>query len=153
MKGGDDMEKKGLSTVITSLIIILLVLVAIGIVWVTVRGIIDRGTGQVDIKSKCLEVDVRPTALGSCNATYCIATLNRKAGGVDVAGVKLIVSNTAAGTSNITSYPNNIVPLATLNILAGANTVVSPNKVEVVVYFKDAAGVDTLCDQKTSFSP
>ena len=36
-------NKKGLSTVVTTLIIILLVLVAIGIVWVVIRGVIESG--------------------------------------------------------------------------------------------------------------
>ena len=43
------MQKRGLSTVITTLIMILLVLVAIGIIWVVVRGIIEKNSEQITI--------------------------------------------------------------------------------------------------------
>jgi len=51
-------HKKGLSTIVATLVIILLVLVAVGIVWVVVRNVIERGTNQVDINAKCIGAEV-----------------------------------------------------------------------------------------------
>ena len=56
-------HKKGLSTVITTLIIILLVLVAVGIIWVVVRNTVEEGVSQIDFGSECLKVDVKATAV------------------------------------------------------------------------------------------
>ena len=41
------MLKRGLSKVVTTLIVILLVLVAIGIVWVVVKDVITEGSEEV----------------------------------------------------------------------------------------------------------
>ena len=41
-------NKKGLSDVVTTLIIILLVIVAVGILWVALRGLITKGTTQIN---------------------------------------------------------------------------------------------------------
>ena len=40
-------KKKGLSTIVITLIIILISLVAVGIIWVVVRNVIQTGTEQV----------------------------------------------------------------------------------------------------------
>jgi flagellin-like protein len=50
------MEKKGLSAVVTTLIIILLVLVAVGIIWVVVRNVVEEGGSTIDLSVKCLDV-------------------------------------------------------------------------------------------------
>ncbi len=93
-------NKRGLSTVVTTLIIILLVLVAIGIIWIVVRGVIEQGAQQVDVSSKCPFLDITITeaqALWCGNATgsnACNATLVRSAGG-DEEGVfyRIVVNN------------------------------------------------------------
>ena len=53
------MNKKGLSTVVTTLIVILLVLVAIAIIWVVIRNVIESGAGQIDVRSTCLGIDLK----------------------------------------------------------------------------------------------
>ena len=72
-------QKKGLSTVVTTLIIILLVLVAVGIIWIVVRGVIEGGTKEIDYGVKCLKTDVRATA-ATCDAASCDVNLYRKKG-------------------------------------------------------------------------
>ncbi len=64
MKGGDIMKKnnKGLSTVVTTLIIVLLVLVAIGLIWAFVLPLIQNSGTEVEEESQylmksCAELD------------------------------------------------------------------------------------------------
>ena len=57
------MDKRGLDAVVTTLIIILLVLVAVGIIWVVVRNVVQQGSEQIDISSKCLSVDVQAVSV------------------------------------------------------------------------------------------
>jgi len=54
-------NKKGLSTIVATLLIILLTLVAVGIIWVVIRGVVRDSTDQVDIDSKCLAASVEAT--------------------------------------------------------------------------------------------
>ncbi len=54
-------KTKGLSTIVATLIIILLVLVAVGIIWVVVRNVIEGGAQQIQGSNDCLAVEVKPT--------------------------------------------------------------------------------------------
>ena len=58
-------NKRGLSDVITTLIIILLVLVAVGIIWVVVRNVVQSGSEQIDITTRCVAVDLRAVSVTS----------------------------------------------------------------------------------------
>ncbi len=138
------MDKRGMSLIVTSLIIVVLVLVAIGIVWVIVRNIIEGGVEQIDYNSKCLEVNLRATAVMNTGGTNYDITMTRSAGGSDVGGVKLVFFNVAGETSDVIDSDGNISPLATVtrNIDAGIEDV---NKVEVTPYFEDASGTEKFC--------
>jgi len=74
-------NKKGLSTIVTTLILILLVLVAIGIIWVVVRGILEKGSQQIDVSSKCPLIDIRVVSNGTCEGTSCTFTVSRSSDG------------------------------------------------------------------------
>ncbi len=148
------MRKKGLSAVITTLITILLVLVAIGIIWVVVRNIVETGTEDIGVSAKCLPVDVRVTSVSACSSTSCTVSLTRRAGGDAIAGVKLVFSNsTSGGASDVLDSPGNIQPLGTetrtITITGLTN---DPDKVEVTPYFKDSSGNEQICSSTTSFS-
>ena len=86
------MKKKGLSAIITTLMFILLAFVAVGIVWGVVSNIVDKGVDQIDLSSKCLEIgfDVIKT---DCVEEICNITIERKAGGDEISGIKLLVVN------------------------------------------------------------
>ena len=86
-------SKKGLSTVVTTLIIILLVLVAIGTIWVVISNVISEGTQSADWAVKCLEVSVKATSVTNCISTSCDVTLSRTGSGDAINGVKLVFRN------------------------------------------------------------
>ena len=147
-------NKRGLSTVVTTLIIILLVLVAIGIIWVVIRGVIESGTQSADFAVKCLAVDIRATAISCSGINTCNVTLNRKAGGEAIDGVKLVFYNTTTSTNTgVIPVVGNIAPLTTSTTSAQTTTGADyPNKVEVTAYFKDSAGTEQLCTQPSSYT-
>ena len=55
MKGGKIMinNKRGLSGVIVTLITVLLAIVAIGIIWAVVSGLLERNVESIDLSTKC----------------------------------------------------------------------------------------------------
>ncbi|MEK6917745.1 MAG: hypothetical protein AABW51_02245 [Nanoarchaeota archaeon] len=150
-------NKKGLSTIVTTLIIILLVLVAIGIIWVVIRGVIEQGTSQIDINTRCINTDVRATAV-SCTGPLnqsCTLDVTRKAGTDALGGVKAVFHNTTAGTSsNVTDIYSGDLTLLSTRTFGGVSVVpvVAPNSVDIIPYFKDAQGQPRLCTQINTFS-
>lgn len=145
-------NKKGLSIVVTTLIIILLVLVAIGIVWLVVRNVVEQGTGQIDVSTRCLEIDVRATAV-SCvgDPAVCNVTLTRKSGGDDIGGVKLVFKDATGTTSSVLDVSGDIVALATKVEESVASGLTTPNEIEVTVYLT-LEGEEKLCSQTNSFT-
>ena len=51
-------EKKGLSAVVTNLLIILLVIVAIGIIWAVIRGLIQEGAEGVSMQQLNIDMNI-----------------------------------------------------------------------------------------------
>lgn len=85
-------SRKGLSDIVTNVLIILLVLVAIGIIWAFVRPAITQGAGQLQGAGDCLTIDIEAV---SCNATTDEVTFKRNTGAGTLAGVKFIVEKTS----------------------------------------------------------
>lgn len=152
-------DKKGLSTVVTTLIIILLVLVAIGIIWVVIRGVVEETSTATDVSVECLKIDVRAVPGGVvctnvANADSCTVALSRKAGGVDIGGVKLVFHNDSTssnvfdskdyglGSGNITVLTSKTTSAIATGLANGTS-----NKVEVTVYLLDASGAEQICTQ------
>lgn len=145
-------SKRGLSTVITSLIIILLVLVAIGVIWVVVRNFVETGSESVDIRTKCIATDVRITAMACMANGNCNVTLERKTGDDEIGGVKLVfTSGTTSG--NVTDIAGNIATLTTKtqnNFDAQIVGELVPTKATATVYYS-VEGEDKLCDITNTF--
>lgn len=142
--------RKGLSTVVTTLIIILLVLVAIGIVWVVVRGLIGNTSTQIDIQQKCIGIDLTIDS-ASCTANVapatgytCTATV-RKIGGENPDGIRVFLSNSAGTITN--AQKDTTPPISLLNTATGIPASTLPTKAEAVAYFNDANGNPNFCTQ------
>jgi hypothetical protein len=148
-------DKKGLSTIVVTLIIILLSLVAVGIVWVVVRNIVVGGGAGIEISSKCLAVDISASKVDCSNGVtnkVCNVTFARAGTGSDViGGVKLVFKNsTSEVSSTAISIPGDIAPLVGKK-QTGIDTLVTNangvNSLDVTVFFKDDTGVEQLCAQ------
>lgn len=147
-------NKKGLSTIVVTLIIILLSLVAVGVVWGVVNNLIKSGSEGVDVSSKCLNINIEATAVNCSGATTiaCTTRLQRTGTGTDsIAGVKLIFSNETAGlTSALLDELGNIEVLVG-KVKTFDTGIASTDKVMVTPYFLDASGKEKLCTQSSSF--
>ena len=147
-------NKKGLSTVVTTLIIILLVLVSIGIIWVVVRNVIETGTGEFDAATKCLKIDIRATSADCSSATNCTVIVERKAGGAEIGGIKIVFKNTSIPSSGgVLDQPGDIAIL-TSETFSGLPTGYSDlsNRVEITAYVKDDTGTEFVCGTTSTFS-
>jgi len=85
------MNKRGLSRVVTTLMIILLVLVAIGIVWVVIRNIISLGIEGIFLERFTIDLKIKNAYVDENNIV--VNLIKRKPGQGNLAGIKFIFSN------------------------------------------------------------
>lgn len=146
-------NSKGLSDIVTTLIIILLTLVAVGVIWGVVGGLLDKSSGTVSSSSKCLDIDVRATKVinSTIDGNYNV-TLKRSSTGDDVPIGAKIIFYSASGNSEPLSFPEMLSPLEVANREVTNTGVLNANKIEVIPYFVDEeSGKETLCPSSTTF--
>ena len=142
---------KGLSAVVTTLIIILLVLVAVGIVWVVVRGVVDQGSEQLELSSRCLAIDLEAVSVvpvSGEDGNYTV-TLKRNAGGEDLGGVKVTLFN-STDNSGVADFGTAPAELATESQKVVGVT--GAERLEYTAFFTDASGNEQLCSQTNTFN-
>jgi hypothetical protein len=82
-------DSKGLSTIVATLLIILLTLVAVGIVWVVVRNVIQNGAEQVSLGKFTLDLEIKNIVRDNNNNSMNIK-LKRNAGDGQLSGIVFI---------------------------------------------------------------
>lgn len=153
-------NKRGLSTIVVTLIIILLSLVAVGVVWVVVRNLITGGSQNVEINTKCLSVTVEATKVncsdGATNKICDVQLMRTGTGSDEIGGVKLVFKNETSGvSSSLINVAGNIEPLVgdkETGLDTGILNAVGVNTVEITVFFQDASGNEQICSETNSFS-
>jgi len=151
------MKKRGLSAIVTTLIIILLVLVAVGGIWAVVSNFIDEGTETFSLSQKCLAVnlDINSAACDDDGNNWeCDVTYERKVGGEDIDGIRIVLSN---GAKSFTKDVSGNLEEFGINTENGINTEMvktedEPNSVQLAVYFNDPSGTPQLCSPTSSFT-
>jgi hypothetical protein len=139
-------NKQGLSAVITTLIIILLVIVAVGIVWVVVKGTIDESVGGIASGTKCLANTVEATRLITVGTGIYDVVVERVSGNENLGGVRLIFTNATGDSNYVHTEAGDIAQLSTKKIEAIDTGIANVNKVEVHSYFVDESGGETTCE-------
>ena len=137
-------NKRGISSIIATLILLLLTIVLVGIVWAVVSGIVKTSTEGATSGAQCFNSAIDITSATCTSATgTCNVTIQRTLGTETIAGVRLIFVN-AAGSSNFTDVNGTLQTLVPLR--ATTNTgVANVTKINAAVYFTDAVGNKNVC--------
>ena len=144
-------NKKGVSAIVITVVLVALVLVATGIVWGVVRNLIGTGAESIEVSAKCIHTELKATAVDCTNPAACSVTITRTGTNSDeIGGVKLVFKNDTAN-SGVIDEPGNVEILVGKTITADS-TLTNPNKVEVTGYFMDEGGKEQLCTQTTPFN-
>ena len=143
-------NRKGLSDVVTTLLIILVAVAAVAIIGTIVLNQVQKGGSQIQATANCQQVDIYPIA---CSGTADHVNVTRRAGGTDVApaGIKIL-----RDTSGVVTV-SNVIPTglpavgatATLSPMTGTPAAVldlASSKVSVAAVFKASDGTDVTCD-------
>jgi len=83
-------KKKGLSAVISTLLLILLALVAVGIIWVVINNIISKGSEEVGFSQFTLDLKIKQVKVEQDGIHI---TVKRNAGKGDLQGLKFFLSD------------------------------------------------------------
>jgi hypothetical protein len=149
-------NNKGLSTVVTTLIIILLVLVATGIIWGVVNNLLGRSTSNIQTSAKCLDVDIKATkvipASNSTNETNYNVTLRRSStGDQDMLFYAKVVFYNDQDNSGPVDFGTGLTPIKTATLKIDGD-IGNATKVEITPYFVDPdSGKSQLCPTTTEF--
>tara|TARA_Y100000310_G_scaffold227645_1_gene229937 strand:+ start:691 stop:1350 length:660 start_codon:yes stop_codon:yes gene_type:complete len=131
-------NKKGVSGVVTTVLLILLIVAAIGLIWSFLRPTIEAGVGQVS--SVCLTLDIRPV---ECSTEINKVAVKRFAGDGVVKEVSFVFDESTGGSYTYTSDNLDRIPdlLEQKFLVTTAET-----------HFKDNALADTISDETVSVS-
>ena len=91
MKRGLVIEKKGLSTLVTSLILILLVLVAVGILYSVYINFIKEGVGDVSVGKFTINLEIQSVKINEDGTVD--VNVKRNVGDGALTGIKFVVSD------------------------------------------------------------
>ena len=144
---------RGLSAIVATLIIILLTLVAVGIIWVVIRNMVQSGAEQIDISTKCTAVTLSAVKVNVTTPegnTYAV-TLHRGSDSQEDLGVKVnIFNSTDNGGVQVWGAVGDLDALGT--VTKSVTGVTGANKIEYTSYFTDDSGNDQLCSPTQTFT-
>jgi hypothetical protein len=140
-------NKRGLSGIILTIIMIGLVLVAVGIVWVVVSNIFTTQTEAIDYSQKCLGI-IFDVSAPVCTDGTCNITVERRATGSEgdaIDGVAITFSSDLNSTGEL-EEPNNIAVIKTISKEVYFNA----TRADVSVYFVKEDGTKYYCSTRFS---
>src|SRR4030043_1040295 len=85
-------KKKGLSTIIVTLILIVISLAAIGVFWLIISNVIKGGSEQIGLDRFIVDAEIKN--VGTDNNTNNVSLVfKRKAGSGDMTGIKFVFTD------------------------------------------------------------
>jgi hypothetical protein len=85
-------NRRGLSTIIVTLILILVSIVAVGIIWVVVKNIIQTGTEGVGLSQFSLNAKIISVSIDNSSNNISV-TVKRNAGKGELEGISFVFSS------------------------------------------------------------
>jgi hypothetical protein len=148
-------SRKGLSTIVATLIIVLLVLVAVGIIWVVIRNVVESGAEQIDITNKCLAIDLQAVSVNETSAGVYDVTIERSDGSAEVlGGIKVNILN-GTDSSGVMDFPALTAAerdTLSLDTSTEGDQVDNGDEMQYTAFFIDASGNEQLCSQPNTFT-
>lgn len=137
-------NKKAISGIILTIIMIGLVLVAVGVVWVVISNLLQGESESISYDQKCLGI-VFSVGTPVCSGSNCNVTIERSLGsGRDpIDGYEITVSNET--DSDYDDFEDNIV-----GSVKKTFSIVNADKAELVIYLLKEDGTKHYCGQTFS---
>lgn len=104
-------NKRGLSEIVTTLIMVLLGIVIVGVIWAVVSGLVNNTRTQAELNTKCQDSTISITYANCSAADYCIVTIKRDQGTDPIVGLTAIAIGSQGQTK--TNSTANVLPIGT----------------------------------------
>ena len=135
-------NQKGLSAVVTNLIIILLVIVAVGIIWVVISNLIDQTSGDINLSSLTETLEIKKVLTEGSNVNV---QVQRTSGDGNLSGIKFIVYDSNGDSQSFEEDASTMKELDTKTFSLSGYTGDEVAKVEVApIYTTDKGQQKTL---------
>ena len=86
-------NRRGLSAIVTTLLIILLSIVAIGAVWVVISNVIDEGSEDINLARFTLDIVIKSAYVDTADSNKIKVSVRRSVGKGDVKGLNFVFSD------------------------------------------------------------
>ena len=137
-------NKRGLSDVISTVLIVLLALAAIAIVWGFIQPALKSGGTALDYRQKCLDAEVKPTF---CNSSSNTTTVQYLKG--DVNQIVSSVVHSSGAVDNLNKSAGNILSTVQFSFTGTGSGIRTGDKARAAAVVLDSEGTLRPCD----FSP
>src|SRR4030042_3040850 len=107
-------NKKAMSEIVTTVIMVVLALVAVAVIWGIINNLISEKGAQISIGQKCLAVALSIESVSGCTADGCTVIVKRAAGGEAFTGVKVVLKSPTEA-SKVINIRDNIEELGTVS--------------------------------------
>ncbi len=129
--------KRGLSDVVTTLIMILLTLVAIGMIWLIVTNILESSADEVNIGKLTLSLSIERVKV---NGEMIDVTVKRNPGKGDMTGIKFVLKNDTTSVAVVENVSLNELESKTFNINTTIEGITSVNEISMNSLTKTGTG-------------
>jgi hypothetical protein len=138
-------DSRGLSTIVATLIIILLVLVAVGILWVVVRNVIQGNAEQVSLGKLTLDLSIERIQISGNNLSI---TVKRNAGKGEFVGLSFVVED-GENSEVFTEYVSmNELDVRTFTFTLNQTNPDNIKKIKIVPIFRLKSGKEFVGEVK-----
>jgi len=142
-------QKRGISDIIVTVLILLIVVVAISIVGVIVLGLVNRGSSELKSSTACRDVIINPSRCSYAGGSaYLVTSLYERKDGSALNITKLdVIFDLANGTSVKLQADSNNIP-KTLETKSSSFTLSlgsAPQKMSLAATIKNSDGKESLC--------
>ena len=140
------MNRKGLSDVITTVLIILVALVAVAIIGTLIINNLNKSSARIDTSTACQGVSTEVKPL-KCTATNGVVSIQRgtDASGAVLSGFKLIYTTTA-GASTPSDSTGTLAAYETKDFTPASYTSTGVASVKIAPVVKTTDGKTAACD-------
>jgi hypothetical protein len=142
------LDKRGMSAVVTTVIMIGLVIVAVGIVWAVVMGIIEGETEELDYSQMCVGVNLEIENIDCSAAGTCAVTIKRSLGSktdaINGVGITLATDDASDEEEVV---PGNIA----VSKVATLTSDLDATKADMRIYVNKTDGTPYWCTQVSSY--
>jgi flagellin-like protein len=146
--------KKGISGVVTVLIIVLLALVAAGVVWVVIQGTVEDAGEEISGRSACIGINLNIKSVDDCLAgsTNCSLVIERKSGGGIVKDIRVVITDDT--TTMTEDLGRAMEVLETVTIEAGSAVPLTNNAktAKVTALVDNGEGGYIVCDAVDTYT-